>query len=339
MRKSIRAIGQCAVKIEEAAERCVNVLLDLIATRVSYVVQESIVVIKVSCLSFRPTTLAQADPPLPAAQDIFRRYPHRYEGIIPTLCASLDELDEPEAKASLIWILGEYADKISNASELIGSFLDTYADEPVQVQLQTLTAVVKLFLHRPEEAQQLVQRVLALATKTADSADLRDRAYIQWRLLSSDVEVAKVRSPFPPLPGLPLSWRAVPLTPPHACPRHSPSSSRPALPSLSRPPPSHQRSSTSSSASSGPSARCTTSPCRLSSRAASSARTRSTRAGRRATQRGGTRRSRRCSRDRRQRTCVAFASLACCLRLCLSLLVWRETSLTLTLPSRTAARL
>ncbi|BGP51388.1 beta-adaptin [Rhodotorula kratochvilovae] len=169
VRKSIRAIGQCAVKIEEAAERCINVLLDLIATRVSYVVQESIVVIK----------------------DVFRRYPQRYEGIIPTLCASLDELDEPEAKASLIWILGEYADKITNAADLIGSFLDTYADEPVQVQLQALTAVVKLFLHRPDEAQQLVQRVLALATKTADSADLRDRAYIQWRLLSSDVEVAK----------------------------------------------------------------------------------------------------------------------------------------------------
>ncbi|GAA6064151.1 hypothetical protein JCM10212_000224 [Sporobolomyces blumeae] len=169
VRKSIRAIGQCAVKIEGAAERCVNVLLDLISTRVSYVVQESIVVIK----------------------DIFRRYPHQYEGIIPTLCASLDELDEPEAKSSLIWILGEYSSNIENAAELISTFLDSYADEPVQVQLQTLTAVVKLFLQRPEEAQALVQRVLGLATKTADSADLRDRAYIQWRLLSSDTEMAK----------------------------------------------------------------------------------------------------------------------------------------------------
>jgi len=53
VRKSIRAIGQCAVKIESAAERCVNVLLDLISTKVSYVVQESIVVIKVSSESFQ----------------------------------------------------------------------------------------------------------------------------------------------------------------------------------------------------------------------------------------------------------------------------------------------
>jgi vesicle coat complex subunit len=47
----VRAIGQTAVKIDEAAERCVNVLLDLIATRVSYVVQEAVVVMKVGCIS------------------------------------------------------------------------------------------------------------------------------------------------------------------------------------------------------------------------------------------------------------------------------------------------
>ena len=46
MRRSIKAIGQAAVKIEAGAERCVNVLLDLIATRVSYVVQEAVVGMK-----------------------------------------------------------------------------------------------------------------------------------------------------------------------------------------------------------------------------------------------------------------------------------------------------
>jgi vesicle coat complex subunit len=47
VRKSIKAIGQTAVKLDAAAERCVNVLLELIATRVSYVVQEAVVVMKV----------------------------------------------------------------------------------------------------------------------------------------------------------------------------------------------------------------------------------------------------------------------------------------------------
>ena len=47
VRKSVRAIRRCAIKVEQAAERCVSTLLDLIQTKVNYVVQEAIVVIKV----------------------------------------------------------------------------------------------------------------------------------------------------------------------------------------------------------------------------------------------------------------------------------------------------
>lgn len=54
VRKAVRAIGRCAIKLERAAERCINVLLDLIKIKVNYVVQEAIIVIK----------------------DIFRRYPN-----------------------------------------------------------------------------------------------------------------------------------------------------------------------------------------------------------------------------------------------------------------------
>jgi hypothetical protein len=66
-------------------------------------------------------------------KDIFRKYPSRYEGIIPTLCANLDDLDEPESKASLIWILGDYAEKIDNADEILATFLDTFVDDPFPV--------------------------------------------------------------------------------------------------------------------------------------------------------------------------------------------------------------
>lgn len=46
VRKAVRAIGRCAIKVEPSAERCVATLLDLIQTKVNYVVQEAIVVIK-----------------------------------------------------------------------------------------------------------------------------------------------------------------------------------------------------------------------------------------------------------------------------------------------------
>uniref|UniRef100_A0A2N9FW79 Beta-adaptin appendage C-terminal subdomain domain-containing protein n=1 Tax=Fagus sylvatica TaxID=28930 RepID=A0A2N9FW79_FAGSY len=110
VRKAVRAIGRCAIKLERAAERCISVLLELIKIKVNYVVQEAIIVIK----------------------DIFRRYPNTYESIIATLCESLDTLDEPEAKV-----------------------------------------------------------VLNNATVETDNPDLRDRAYIYWRLLSTDPEAAK----------------------------------------------------------------------------------------------------------------------------------------------------
>ena len=51
VRKSVRAIGRCAIKVEQAAERCVSTLLDLIQTKVNYVVQEAVIVIKVCFLS------------------------------------------------------------------------------------------------------------------------------------------------------------------------------------------------------------------------------------------------------------------------------------------------
>ncbi|XP_055636469.1 AP-1 complex subunit beta-1 isoform X2 [Toxorhynchites rutilus septentrionalis] len=169
VRKAVRAIGRCAIKVEPSAERCVSTLLDLIQTKVNYVVQEAIVVIK----------------------DIFRKYPNKYESIISTLCENLDTLDEPEARASMVWIIGEYAERIDNADELLDSFLEGFQDENAQVQLQLLTAVVKLFLKRPADTQELVQHVLSLATQDSDNPDLRDRGFIYWRLLSTDPAAAK----------------------------------------------------------------------------------------------------------------------------------------------------
>lgn len=175
VRKAVRSIGRLAIKIQPAADQCISVLLKLLETKISYVVQEAIVVIK----------------------DIFRRYPNEYESIIGALCENLDALDEPEAKAAMIWIIGQYADRIENSDELLEDFLFTFNEEPTevclkfrslstalltgvfrrvrQVQLALLTAIVKLFIRRPTVGQDLVPRVLKMATEEVDNPDLRDR--------------------------------------------------------------------------------------------------------------------------------------------------------------------
>ncbi|KAL9127120.1 MAG: hypothetical protein Q9217_003946 [Psora testacea] len=169
VRKSVRAIGKLAIKIEPAAQDCIDSLLELVATKVSYIVQEATVVIK----------------------NIFRKYPNRYESIISVLCENLDSLDEPEAKAAMIWVIGEYADRIENSDVLLDDFLYSFADEPVEVQLALLTATVKLFIQRPTKGQELVPKVLKWATEETDNPDLRDRGYMYWRMLSTDPELAK----------------------------------------------------------------------------------------------------------------------------------------------------
>lgn len=169
VRKAVRAIGKLAIKIEPAARRCIDLLLELVSTKVTYIVQEATVVIR----------------------NIFRKYPDQYESIIGTLCEHLDSLDEPEAKAAMVWVIGQYADRIENSDALLEDFLYSFQEEPVEVQLALLTATVKLFIQRPTRGQELVPKVLKWATEETDNPDLRDRAYMYWRLLSTDMNAAK----------------------------------------------------------------------------------------------------------------------------------------------------
>ncbi|KAG2064618.1 Adaptor protein complex beta subunit, partial [Suillus decipiens] len=170
VRKAVRSIGRLAIKVEPAADKCIESLLKLMETKVTYVVQEAVIVTK----------------------DIFRRYPGKYEGIIPKLCENLDALDEPEAKAAMVWTLGQFADKIDNADELLDDLVYNFLDEPAEVQLALLTAVVKLFIYKSqsEVTKALVHKVLKWATEDIDNPDLRDRGFMYWRMLAMNPAVA-----------------------------------------------------------------------------------------------------------------------------------------------------
>lgn len=156
VRASVRAIARCAIKLETAADRCVNVLLYLLQSKISYIVQEVVLVFA----------------------DLFRLYPGKYTSVLVPVCSSMELIDEPRARAAMVWIIGEHADIIENADELLEFFVETFHDEKACVQLQLLTAVVKLFVKRPDVGKQLVTTLLTLATAETLSVDLRDRAYL-----------------------------------------------------------------------------------------------------------------------------------------------------------------
>ena len=169
VKKAIQAIGRCGIKIEKTVDKCVAALVDLVKMKVQYAVQEILIVMK----------------------DIFRRYPYRFEMVIKDLFNNIEVLDNPESKAAFIWILGEYAEKIEDAEVQLRAQADGFKDEQLQVQLQILTAVVKLFLKKPDQGEELITELLRVATEECPNPDLRDRAYIYWRLLSSDPEATK----------------------------------------------------------------------------------------------------------------------------------------------------
>ena len=156
VRAAVRAIARCAIKLPSAADRCVNVLLFLLQRKVSYIVQEVVLVFA----------------------DLFRLYPAQYTSALVPVCSAMDAIEEPQARAAIVWIVGEHADIIDNADELLEFFVETFHDEKACVQLQLLTAVVKLFVKRPDAGKQLVTTLLTLATAETLSVDLRDRAYL-----------------------------------------------------------------------------------------------------------------------------------------------------------------
>lgn len=169
VRKCIKAIGKLAIKIEPASDKCVQALWDCLKQKSNLVLQESIIVIK----------------------DIFRRYPQKYEGLLPELCAEIKTIDEPESRAALVWILGEYVEDIENADEIIGNFfLESFREEAPQVQTQILTTCVRLCLVSPKEGKPLLMKVFKVM-EDCENVDLRKRGYFYWRLLSYNPELAK----------------------------------------------------------------------------------------------------------------------------------------------------
>lgn len=153
VRKTIRSIGLCALKIEKAAEKCVQLLWELLKGKIPYIVQESVIVIR----------------------DVFRKYPGKYEAVLKDICDQLKILEEPEAKAAIIWIIGEYADSLENAEDILSEYAKGFRDEQAVVQIHLLTAFVKLYLNRPQSCEEEIQNLLEVATKECENPDLRDR--------------------------------------------------------------------------------------------------------------------------------------------------------------------
>mmetsp|Transcript_14975 Transcript_14975/g.19431 ORF Transcript_14975/g.19431 Transcript_14975/m.19431 type:complete len:829 (+) Transcript_14975:21-2507(+) len=171
-RRSIRAIGKVGFKLPASGQleqSAIDKLIEFLDLD-GYIQAESVQVLV----------------------DMIRKNPHRRAGLLPLLPRLLRDVTEPQAVASLIWILGEYGSEIPEAPYLLENVIDTYEEETSnEVKLALLTASVKVFFQRPPEMHAMLGRLMLSATNEGESQDVRDRSLFYYRLLRNDVNSAK----------------------------------------------------------------------------------------------------------------------------------------------------
>jgi AP-4 complex subunit beta-1 len=121
-----------------------------------------------------------------------RTYPDVAESIIPHLPRCLKMADDDKARSVVVWMLGEYSALCPEAPYLLENMIDDFEEElSVIVKLQLLTATTKAFFARPPEVQSMLGRLLKAALNDVTDQDTHDRALLYYRLLRSNVDVAK----------------------------------------------------------------------------------------------------------------------------------------------------
>lgn len=69
--------------------------------------------------------------------------------------------------------------------------METFTEELPQVRLQLLTSAMKLFFKRPPEMRAILGNLFMLAIADTSNVDVHDRALFYYRLLQTDVGIAK----------------------------------------------------------------------------------------------------------------------------------------------------
>ncbi|XP_039525469.1 AP-3 complex subunit beta-2 isoform X1 [Pimephales promelas] len=162
---SIQAIGRCATNIGEVRDTCLNGLVQLLSNRDELVVAESVVVIK----------------------KLLQMQPEQHSDIIKHMAKLIDNIQVPMARASILWLIGEYCEHVPKISpDVLRKMAKTFTNEEDIVKLQIINLAAKLYLTNSKQTKLLTQYVLNLA-KYDQNYDIRDRArFIRQLIVPTD---------------------------------------------------------------------------------------------------------------------------------------------------------
>ncbi|XP_041325213.1 AP-3 complex subunit beta-2 isoform X3 [Pyrgilauda ruficollis] len=151
---TIQAIGRCATNIGKVRDTCLNGLVQLLSNRDELVVAESVVVIK----------------------KLLQMQPAQHSEIIKHVAKLTDNIQVPMARASILWLIGEYCEHVPKiAPDVLRKMAKSFTNEEDIVKLQVINLAAKLYLTNSKQSKLLTQYVLNLA-KYDQNYDIRDRA-------------------------------------------------------------------------------------------------------------------------------------------------------------------
>ncbi|WPK25342.1 hypothetical protein PUMCH_002653 [Australozyma saopauloensis] len=166
--KAVHAIGAVAIKLSDSVIPAVNLLVTLMDQRGGeFIINESSVILT----------------------QILRRYPGRNDLItliVPVISHHVEQLTSNPALSGYVFLLGEYPKYFTSLREKLQLLTDEFLEYDASLQLSIITAVVKVCAKVNKTGYSLLlQAVLDKATKECDNADVRDKAFLYWRFLSS----------------------------------------------------------------------------------------------------------------------------------------------------------
>lgn len=185
VRDAVRAIGRCAQTDPSTSARCLRLLLSQITSLDGTLAAESLTVIR---------HLIQQDP-------------EAHTGTVVRLAKNLDSASDPQARATIIWLVGEFAgtDGENNiAADVVRILLRDFANEAEVAKQQIVLLAAKVYLHhvnreaeakKPEEDEEpkpmteehVISRLwdyVLLLVRYDTSYELRDRARLYKALLA-----------------------------------------------------------------------------------------------------------------------------------------------------------
>ena len=172
IQKSIKYIGYIGYKFESSYELCVNCISKILDNNNEDSIPECLIV----------------------SRDLMRKYKSTALNLIKKINLDLiNSISDLNAKSAALYIIGEFCEQIPESTEIITYFVNNFSSVELnsKVKLQILNACVKNFLMKPDEGEEIVKECLQKGAEESENPDVRDRAYIYWRLLEIDPDVAK----------------------------------------------------------------------------------------------------------------------------------------------------